>query len=346
MPPARTSFPFAVSVLMRTQPPHREEARALRPACRKMKNKNYNDWAVALAVIACSIVLLLALAFALSGRTLGQPSGTLRVNFRDITGISLGSQIKYAGAIAGKVSGIRMLSAQERADSGDPLNAIQVVVALNAGVPPLSTDITASIAADTLLSDKFILLSGGSSIAPPLPADAVLQGISPTTFDKLSRDIDATIEGLHNALSGTKGEPHDFFERVRLLLTEAQSLLTEARPVIEDAKALAADARQLVAENKVPISQAVTQFSNSAGAFEKLAISGNKLVVNNEKKLNATISDFKVTSENLKITSTYAKILIRSLSQRPSQLIWGNSKPPLLPSEQEILRSSAPLPAN
>ncbi len=97
---------------MRKQRTHREEARALRPACRDMKNKNFNDWAVALAVIACSILLFLALAFALSGTTLGKPSQPLSVNFHDVTGISLGSQVKYAGAIAGKVSGIRMLSSR------------------------------------------------------------------------------------------------------------------------------------------------------------------------------------------------------------------------------------------
>jgi len=314
--------------------------------CRHMKNKNFNDWAVALVVVACSILLFVALAFALSGKMLGQPSRPLSVNFRDVTGISLGSQVKYAGAIAGKVSSIRMLTSQERADSGDPLNAVQVVLALNSGVPPLPADISTSIAADTLLSDKFILLSGGSSKATPLPADAVLQGISPTTFDKLVRDIDDTLEGLRGMLSGTKGETGDIFERVRLVLTETQSLLNEAKPVLQDAKALAADARQLIADNKVPISRAITQLDKSADALEKLATSGNKLVVNNEKKLNATISDFKVTSENLKVTSTYAKILIRSLSQRPSQLIWGSSKPPPLPSEQQILRSSTPLPAN
>ena len=258
-----------------------------------MKNNNFNDWAVALAVIACSILLFLALAFALSGTTLGQPTRPLRVNFHDVTGISLGSQVKYAGAIAGKVSGIRMLSAQERADSGDPLNAIQVIVALNSGVPALSADITASIAADTLLSDKFILLSGGTSNTQSLSADAVLQGISPTTFDKLARDIDITIEGLRGMLGGAKGQPGDIFERVRLLLTETQSLLTEAKPVLLDAKALAADARQLIADNKVPISRAITQLDKSAAALETLATSGNKLVVNNEKKLSSTISDFQ-----------------------------------------------------
>jgi ABC-type transporter Mla subunit MlaD len=332
-----------------------------------MRNKNFNDWAVALIVIACSIMLFLALAFALSGKMLGPPARPLRVNFHDATGISLGSQVKYAGAIAGKVSNIRMLAPEERTTSGDPLNAIQVLLAINAGVPPLPSDISASIAADTLLSDKFVLLSGGSANAAPLAADAVLQGISPTTFDKLTRDIDGAIEGLRDMLSGTKGEAGDIFEHIRLLLTEtqalvaaakpvvqdaqslltaakpvvqdAQSLLTDAKPVLQDAKALTADARQLIAENKAPISQAILQLDKSAGALEKL-------VTSNEKKLNALISDFKVTSENLKVTSTYAKILVRSLSQRPSQLIWGSRKPPALPSEQEILQSSRPLPGN
>jgi ABC-type transporter Mla subunit MlaD len=339
-----------------------------------MRNKNFNDWAVALIVIACSIILFLALAFALSGKMLGQPARPLRANFHDVTGISLGSQVKYAGAIAGKVSSIRMLAPEERTASGDPLNAVEVLLAINAGVPPLPSDVSASIAADTLLSDKFVLLSGGSSNAAPLAADAVLQGISPTTFDKLTREIDGAIEGLRGMLSGTKGEAGDIFERIRLLLTEtqalvtaakpvvqdaqsllaaakpvvldAQSLLTDAKPVLQDAKALAADARQLIVENKEPLSQAILQLDKSAGALEKLAISGNNLVTSNEKKLNALISDFKVTSENLKVTSTYAKILLRSLSQRPSQIIWGNRRPPALPTEQEILQSSRPLPGN
>jgi hypothetical protein len=101
----------------------------------------------------------------------------------------------------------------------------------------------------------------------------------------------------------------------------------------------------LVAENRAPISRAIAQLEGAAGAIEKLAVSGDELVSNNERKLNSAISDLKVSSENLKITSTYAKIFIRSLSQRPSQLIWGTSKPPPLPSEQQILRSSAVLPA-
>lgn len=313
--------------------------------CEEMKNRNFNDWAVALAVIACSVGLFLALAFALGGATFGKSSRVLKINFHDVTGVGIGSPVKYAGAIAGKISGVRMLTAGERTGSGDPQNAIQVTVSLNSAMPPLPADTFASIAADTLLSDKFILLSAGSSTAELSP-DVVLQGIPPTTFDKLSRDIDVAIASLSKMLGGTKGEVGDIFERIGAVLKKTQALLDEAKPVVQDAKALAADARQLIADNKAPLSSAISQLGNSASSFATLANTGNKLIAGNEKKLSSAISDLKVTSENLRVTSTYSKILIRSLSQRPSQLIWGTSKPPALPSEQQILRSPGPLPAN
>ena len=129
-------------------------------------------------------------------------------------------------------------------------NAIEVTLALNDSVPSLPKDITASVAVDTLLSDKFILLSGGSSNSQSLTADTAFQGITPTTFDKLTRDIDAAIAGLRRIMSGTQGEAGDIFDRIRALLTDTQSLLTQAKPVLEDARSLTADARQLVATTK------------------------------------------------------------------------------------------------
>ena len=308
-----------------------------------MKNKNHSDWAVALTVIVCSAVLLVALLFALSGKALGRPARTICANFHDVTGISLNAAVKYAGATAGKISGIRMLSPAERLATGDPLNAVQVSLALNKNVPALPSDIEVSVAADTLLSDKFILLDGGSPAAPALADGAVVQGVTPTNFDKLARDVDGAIEGLRGMLHGTQGETGDIFERLRTLLRDTQALVSEARPVVEDAKALASDARQLIADNKESITRAVVRLDKAATAIEQLAARGDSLFVNNERKITFTLSDFRVTAENLKVTSTYAKFLIRSLAQRPSQLLWGNSRPPLLPSEQEILQARKPI---
>ena len=76
--------------------------------------RNLSDYFVALFVIACSVVLLGALTFALSGRQLKKPTRTLQINYEDVTGIKVNSEVRYAGAPAGRVIAMRHLTAQER----------------------------------------------------------------------------------------------------------------------------------------------------------------------------------------------------------------------------------------
>ena len=310
-----------------------------------MKNKNFNDWAIALAVIACSVVLFVALSMALSGTMLGKPSRVVNINFHDVMGVNLGAQVKYAGAPIGKVVSIRILTPEERTASGDPQNTVRVTFAMGASVPALPADVVASVAADTMLSDKLILLSGGTPGGPALTDSIVLQGITPTTFDKLARNLDSILDGISSIMSGTKDNSGDVFDRLHVLLNDTQGLLAEAKPVVQDARALASDARQLIADTKEPIVRTIGRLDVAAGSIDQLANKANSLVANNEKKLTATINDFKVISENFKVTSTYTKILARNLTLRPSQLVWGGGKPPPLPSEQEILRAVRPIPA-
>lgn len=311
-----------------------------------MKTRNLSDWAVALIVIICSAILFAALAIALSGRMLGKPARSILVNFHDVSGINVSSQVKYAGAPAGTVSGIRMLTPEERAASGDPLNAVQITLALTDKVPPLPADIKVSLAASTLLSDKFILLNDGSPTAPLLVDNAVLQGITPTSFDKLARDVDSAIETLRTTLGGAEGNTDEIFARIRTMIADTQSLLAEAKPALQDARAVAADAKSLISENKEQIARTIARLDKASLALEQLATRGNNLIQKNETNLTSSIGDLKVTAQNFKVTSTYTKFLTRSLAIRPSQLIWGSSKPPILPSELEILRSSKPIPDN
>jgi len=310
-----------------------------------MKNKFYWDGAIALTVVICSVALFLALALALSGTMLGNPGRPVRVNFYDVTGITPGAQVKYGGAMAGKVTRLRMLTLAERTASGDPRNAVEVTLALNENVPPLPSDIAVTVSADTLLSEKLILLEGGSPASPLLAEHMVLQGVAPTTFDELAREVDSSLVSLREILGGTTGETGDVFARIRTLLIDTQALIADAKPVLQDARSLAADAKQLIAENKEPITRTLGQTEKAVGALEQLATRSNNLLANNEKKLTATISDFKVAAENLKAASTYTKILTRNLALRPSQLVW-NSKPPSLPTETQILQSLRPIPVN
>src|SRR5438046_9410580 len=124
--------------------------------------RNLSDYLVALFVIACSVVLLAALTFALSGYRLKKPKRTLQINYEDVTGIKIHSEVRYAGAPAGRGIAMRHRTAKEREASANKKDAVRVTVSLDNGIPPLPTDITATLSSDTMLSPKFVALSAGT----------------------------------------------------------------------------------------------------------------------------------------------------------------------------------------
>ena len=73
--------------------------------------RNLSDYIVALSVIACSAILLAALTIALSGYRLKKPTRTLQIDYEDVTGVKVHSEVRYAGAPAGRVIAMRHLSA-------------------------------------------------------------------------------------------------------------------------------------------------------------------------------------------------------------------------------------------
>src|SRR5438132_14173140 len=116
--------------------------------------RSLSDYFVALSVIACSIVLLGALTFALSGYRLKKPTRTLQINYEDATRIKVNSEVRYAGAPAGRVIAMPHLTATARDASGNRKDAVRVTVSLDDGSPSLATDISATFSSDTLLSTQ------------------------------------------------------------------------------------------------------------------------------------------------------------------------------------------------
>lgn len=326
---------------------------------------NRADWVIALTVVVCSILLFAALALTLSGVVFGGAKRTVIVDFEDATGISIHSRVKFAGAEAGIVSGIRILTPEERLASGFPAQSVRVTLSLHREVPPIPSDSVASIAADTILSDKFVQISAGSPSAPPLEDGGRLASIPATTFDELIRHADTALVAIDSVIQGGAGSPDELISAVGRLVSEAVEtlgearkvvgevgfLVGEARPVVRSLGTTAKDIHQLVGETKVPLQNALVSLESAATSLESATLKGDKLIDQGGRALSTTteslqkaIADLNVTIENAKVASTYAKILARRLTQRPSQLIWGPSRVPPLPSESEILRSKVPLP--
>src|SRR5436309_7983574 len=179
-----------------------------------MKRSNLSDYVVALFVVACSIVLLAALTFALSGYRLKKPTRTLQINYEDVTGIKVNSEVRYAGAPAGRVIAMRHLTAQEREANANKKDAVRVTVSLEEGIPPLPSDVTATLSSDTMLSPKFVALSAGTPGSETLANNAAIEGhpaygleqitaAAGPLFEnanKLLNDLSVTVTGLKKDL--------------------------------------------------------------------------------------------------------------------------------------------------
>ena len=288
--------------------------------------KNLSDYLVALSVIACSVVLLAALTIALSGFRLKKPSRTLQINYEDVTGIKIHSEVRYAGAPAGRVIAVRHLTAAERAKSATNRDAVVVTVALDDKIPPLPVDVVATLSSDTMLAPKFVALSAGTPGGKTLANDALIEGhpsygleqitaAAGPLFDNANRLLDT----LNVTVTDLKGDLGDFMPKVGPLLDTAKVDFDELQKVVKN------------------LNDVEAQVGTVLGT-------ANDFLGNTDKKLQEQLKELHVTLLNLKVISTHAKALVEALGEKPNRLIFSGKAAKLTP-EAEILRSDKPLPA-
>jgi ABC-type transporter Mla subunit MlaD len=291
-----------------------------------MKRSNLADFFVALFVIACSVVLLAALTFALSGYHLKKPARTLQINYEDVTGIKVNSEVRYAGAPAGRVIAMRHLTAQEREASANKKDSVRVTVSLDEGIPPLPTDVTATLSSDTMLSPKFVALSAGTPGGETLANNASIEGHPAYGLEQITaaagplfENANKVLDNLNVTVTGLKKDLNDFTPKLGPL----------------------ADSLKLDLDN---LQNAITNLDGVEKGANTLFGTADTFVKTTDKQLQEQLKQLHVTLLNLKVVTTYAKELVETLAQKPNRIIF-SGKPATLTPEAEILRSSKPLPA-
>src|SRR5215831_8582539 len=204
--------------------------------------RNLSDYFVALFVIACSVVLLGALAFALSGRQLTKSTRTLRINYEDVTGIKVNSEVRYAGAPAGRVIAMRHLTAQEREATANKKDSVRVTVSLDEGIPPLPTDVTATLSSDTMLSPKFVALSAGTPGGQTLANNAAIEGHPAYDLEQIMAAAGPLLDNLNTTVTNLKHDLGEFTPKLgpladslKLDVDNLQNLITNFEGVGKDA---------------------------------------------------------------------------------------------------------------
>jgi len=288
--------------------------------------KSLSDYLVALSVIACSIVLLAALTIALSGYRLKKPARTLQIDYEDVTGIKLHSEVRYAGAPAGRVIAMRHLSAKERGAMPNKRDAVRVTVSLDDKIPPLPADVAATLSSDTLLAPKFVALSAGTPGGKTLPNNAAIEGHPAYGIEQITAaagplldHANSLLDNLNATVTDLKGNLGEFLPKLPFLADTLKTDLDELQKVVKGLDDVEAQAGTVLG-------------------------TANNFLGNTDKQLQEQMKQLHVTLLNLKVISTHAKALVEALGEKPNRLIF-SGKPTKLTPEADIIKSSKPLPA-
>ncbi|PYK27417.1 MAG: hypothetical protein DME52_04055 [Verrucomicrobia bacterium] len=288
--------------------------------------RSLSDYLVALFVIACSIVLLAALTFALSGYRLKKPKRVLQINYEDVTGVKVNSEVRYAGAPAGRVLAMRHLTAKEREASANKRDAVRVTVSLDEGIPPLPTDVSATLSSDTLLSPKFVALSAGTPGGETLANNAAIEGHPAYGLEQITAAAGPLFENANKLLS-------DLSVTVTGLKKDLDQFTPKLGPL--------ADSLKTDVDN---LQNVITNLDGVAKGADTFLSTGNTFIKSTDKQLQEQLKQLHVTLLNLKVVTTYAKALVETLAEKPNRVIF-SGKPAKLTPESEILKSSKPVPA-
>ena len=278
-----------------------------------MKDNRINA-IIAVTALVASVIMVLALSFAIGKWSLGGSHYDLVINFPNATGINPNSGVKFAGADIGRVKSVTLIPRKDQTQDPDTklYNCIRVVAEINSQYE-VDEGVSATIKQDGIgLSAKYVLLTPGPDHDSKALADgAVLQGTLPYDLTNLIQPAGEALQKAKSMLT-TLQPVMDRFDRL------SSKLDTDLPPLINHADKFLQDGDGVMAN------------LNSPGSRDNITTMLNSL---------------RVSTENLKVVSSNAKAFTATLADKPWRVFWGgNSVKP--PSEADVLKSNVVIPLN
>jgi ABC-type transporter Mla subunit MlaD len=295
--------------------------------------RNLSDYVVALSVIICSVILLAALTIALTGFRLKKPTRTLQIDFEDVTGVKLHSEVRYAGAPAGRVIAMRHLSRDQRESATNKRSAVRVTVSLADDLPPLPADVIATLSSDTMLAPMFVALSAGTPGGETLANNAVVEGHPAYGIQQIAAAAGPLVDNANKLIDSLNATAVNLDGTITNVRNDLGQILPKISPVLDVAKIDLEELQRII--------KGLDDVEKNANAVLENA---GKFVGNTDKQLQEQMKELRVILLNLKVVSTHAKAITQTLGEKPSRIIFSGKGANLTP-EIEILKSKEPLPA-
>ncbi len=172
--------------------------------------ENKSNATIAITTVIAALLMAASLSLAIGKWSFGNSGYDIVLRFPSATGISANSEVKYAGAPAGRVKEVRLIPRKDQTQ--DPLtgsyNCVEIVATISKGIE-IGDDVEATLKQDGLgISAKYVLLMPG-----------------PNHDSKLLVNNDI--------VQGTQGfDLTDLVQPAGEALTQAKTMLTSLRPVL------------------------------------------------------------------------------------------------------------------
>jgi len=153
---------------------------------------------VRLGLFITAAFLLFILAIFLIGRQkhLFDPVIELKSDFRNVSGLQVGNNIRFSGINVGTVDNINIVND----------TTIQVDMIIKKSVQPfIKTDCKATIGSEGIIGARILVITQGSSEARPVKDGASLSSIEPIETDALISSLSVTADNLQ-IISGQVAE--------------------------------------------------------------------------------------------------------------------------------------------
>ncbi|MGA9638045.1 MlaD family protein [Flavobacterium sp.] len=148
-------------------------------------NKNTYKIKLGIFVTIGIVILFVILFFIGSNQNLFSSKFEINTNFKNVSGLQIGGQVRFSGISVGTIEGISIIN-----DS-----TVNVMASIDNDVKKfIKKDSKASIASEGVIGDKILTISQGSTKSPEVKDGATIKSFEPVEFDAILNSVKVTAE--------------------------------------------------------------------------------------------------------------------------------------------------------
>jgi phospholipid/cholesterol/gamma-HCH transport system substrate-binding protein len=217
------------------------------------------------------------------------------MDFQQVAGLSVQSQVRVAGVKVGTVDEIRLEGGKARVIIGLPLDV------------PVYADASVQLSSLGILGEKYVDLNQGHDVAGPMAANGMIPSSQGPSMDDLmetlasiGKDVKGITSALNQSIGGEEGQQKldEIVDNIRVLTAEFRGMAQENHGAIN---ATLANAQAITSDLRDRLPRLAQQFENLGRNLNEMVADGKPEMKGMMTDVRKLAQNFQSTSENLRL---------------------------------------------